>query len=59
MYRHWTAVHSEMDDQRAREVECLLVRLRAEAARRVPGWSPELRAENRRVVLGYSWTYQY
>jgi hypothetical protein len=56
MYRHWIAIHSEMDDQRAREVECLLVRLRAEAMRRVPEWTPEVREEFRRTHPAHAHT---
>lgn len=59
MYRHPEAVHAEQDRERAEQVACDLRRLRAEAARRVPGWSPELREENRRIVLGYCWAYRY
>lgn len=51
--------HRLQDDQRAAEVASLLVRLREVAAGRVPGWSPELREENRRTVLRYSWVYPY
>lgn len=49
MYRHWTEARWEEDDQAALEAECVLVRIRAEAAKRVPEWSPELREEFRRT----------
>ena len=49
MYRHPESEHWQEDDEEAYKAACLLVKLREEAARRVPEWTPEMRAELKRV----------
>jgi hypothetical protein len=43
MYCHPAWVMQRADDQAAERAACVLVRLRAEAAERVPEWTPEMR----------------
>lgn len=59
MYRHPAAEHREQDERRAIEVACILRKLRAEAATRVPGWTPELREELRDMFRQWRTGYYY
>jgi uncharacterized protein YecA (UPF0149 family) len=43
LHLHPEAIYRELDDAREYEVLCELHKLRAEAARRVPEWCPEMR----------------
>jgi hypothetical protein len=59
MYVHWTVKVREEDERTAREAACLLVRLRAKAAQRVPEWSPEMRETLRALHQKWHWAYRF
>jgi len=52
-------VWARQDDAREAEIQCILRKLRAQAAARVPGWTDQLRADNRSETLKHEWYYVY
>ena len=50
LHLHPEAIHRAGDDDREYEILCELHKLRAEAARRVPEWTPEMRRDLRRMA---------
>ena len=59
MYVHPETLRRQEDDRAAHEAACTLAKLRAEAASRVPGWSPEVRQELRDMFKLWRTSYYY
>lgn len=59
MYIHPEASRRQEDDRAAAKAARDLAKLRAEAARRVPGWSPEVRQELRDMFKLWRSSYYY